>query len=300
MKEVITTFFKSLKLYFGSFPSFLKYMSFPALGQILGLLWILWAAYFYINFLPQLMKYSVFNSYAVIFLVLLIITLPGLFVMLKAFWEYLVAYGAINSMLDGLIKSGYVYDFPAHNEVITRKTSKFIGIWLVISLLATIFSFPLLIIFGAIVFVYFILVFQVFVFEPDENLFNCFKRSFQIIKGKFGKTFILMLLVGGFTMYVLPLLVNYIFEYAKITKYLAIPFDRITSLLPLEEINKNLPFRLTSLMVAQYFVQSIINLIIIYYTLPLRSICWGLWYKQNVKAKSKIDKRLLKRAEGKD
>ena len=300
MKEIFEVFFKSIKLYFGSFPSFLKYMSFPVFGQLLGLFWILGITYLYINYLPLLMKHSIFTNYAIIFFTLILITLPGLFVMLKAFWDYIVAYGAINSMIDGLIKSGYVYDFPAHNEVVIRKTPKFISIWLIISFIGTICMFPLLLIVGAILFVYFILVFQVFVFEPDENAFNCFKRSFQIIKGKFGKTFILMLLIGGFTMFLLPGLANYSLEYAKLTKYLAIPFDNLTNLLPVEEINKILPYRVNSLMLAQMFVQSVINFIIIGFTLPIRTICWGLWYKQNAKAKAKIDKRILKRAEGKE
>lgn len=298
MKETFKIFWQALNLYFSNFLNFFKYMAFPVFGQIAGLLWIFGITYAYINFLPNMIKNNALNNFSVIFFILLIITLPGLFIMLKAFWEYLVAYGAINSMLDGLVKSGRVYDFPAHNEVITRKTAKFVGLWLVISFLTLIAIIPVFWIFGAILFIYWILVFQVFVFEPDENIFGCFKRSFQIIKGKFGQTFILLLIIMIFINGFIPFVFEKVLTLSKVLYFLVIPFDSIAMLLPIEEINKHLPNEITSLMIAKEIVLSFINFIILGITLPLRSICWGLWYKKNVKAKSKIDKRLLQRAEG--
>ena len=286
MKNAFTIFFKSLELYFSNFLNFFRYMAFPVFGQIFGLIWICIASYAYISFLPKMMQTEVFNNFATIFLVLFLITLPGLFILLKAFWDYLVAYGAVNSMLDGLIKSGTVYDFPAHNEVITRKTAKFIGLWLAISLLTLVAIFPLFWIFGAVLFIYFILVFQVFVFEPDESIIGCFKRSFALIKGKFLHTFVLMLLIGGLSMWALPAMITKISESLKVIYFLAIPLDGFASLLPLEEINKHLPNHLNSLIVAQGMVSSFISFIIVGITLPLRTICWGLWYKDNMKQKT--------------
>ncbi|MBR1753469.1 hypothetical protein IJ732_01415 [bacterium] len=299
MKEIFKIFWQSLKLYSGNFTSFLRYMAFPVFGQVLGLLWIIGISFAYITYLPKMLQNNLMNNFSIIFLILLLITLPGFFVMLKAFWEYLVAYGAINSMLDGLIKSGRIYDFPAHNEVITRKTAKFIGVWFVISILTLIALIPIFWIFGAILFVYWILVFQVFVFEPDEGVIGCFKRSFQIIKGKFGQTFLLLLLIGLFTNWFLPFICEQFLSITKILGYLAIPFDSVTVLLPLSEINRKIPTEINSLMLAKQIVLSFANFIILGLTLPMRSICWGLWYKKNVKAKSKIDKRLLQRAEEK-
>lgn len=300
MKEIFELFWKALNLYFSNFLSFLRYMAFPVFGQITGFLWIIGITYIYIvNFLPNILQNNALNNFSVIFFILFLITLPGLFIMLKAFWEYLVAYGAINSMLDGLVKSGRVYDFPAHNEVITRKTAKFVGLWLLISILSIIGLIPIFWIFGAILFVYWILVFQVFVFEPDENIFGCFKRSFQLIKGKFGKTFLLLLIIGIFTNLFLPFVVEQILNFTKLISILVIPFDSIAILLPIAEINKHLPNEINSLIIAKQLVLSFFNFIILGMTLPLRSICWGLWYKKNIKAKSKIDKRLLQRAEGK-
>lgn len=282
---VLNIFFKSVTIYFQNFTSFFKYMAFPVFGQIAGIVWILAISFCYINYLPELMgKSSIMSNFSVILAVFLLITLPGLFVTLKAFWDYLVAYGAINSMLDGLIKSGRLYDFPAHNEVVTRKSAKFIAIWLLISIMSIIAIIPIFWIFGIIFFIYFILVFQIFIFEPEESVFGCFKRSLEIIKGNWGKTFLLAILIGIFTNWFLPFVVNKTLELLSIIKFLAIPVDGITTLLPIKEINDSLSIqnRLTSLEISTAIVSGFSTFIITGLTLPMRSICWGLWYKNNV------------------
>lgn len=282
---VLNIFFKSVTIYFQNFTSFFKYMAFPVFGQIAGIVWILAISFCYINYLPELMgKSAIMSNFSVILAVFLLITLPGLFVTLKAFWDYLVAYGAINSMLDGLIKSGRLYDFPAHNEVVTRKSTKFIAIWLLISIMSIIAIIPIFWIFGIIFFIYFILVFQIFIFEPEESVFGCFKRSLEIIKGNWGKTFLLAILIGIFTNWFLPFVVNKTLELLSIIKFLAIPVDGITTLLPIKEINDSLSIqnRLTSLEISTAIVSGFSTFIITGLTLPMRSICWGLWYKNNV------------------
>lgn len=292
---VLNIFFKSVTIYFQNFTSFFKYMAFPVFGQIAGIVWILAISFCYINYLPELMgKSSIMSNFSVILAVFLLITLPGLFVTLKAFWDYLVAYGAINSMLDGLIKSGRLYDFPAHNEVVTRKSAKFIAIWLLISIMSIIAIIPIFWIFGIIFFIYFILVFQIFIFEPEESVFGCFKRSLEIIKGNWGKTFLLAILIGIFTNWFLPFVVNKTLELFSIIKFLAIPVDGITTLLPIKEINDSLSIqnRLTSLEISTAIVSGFSTFIITGLTLPMRSICWGLWYKNNVvKSSNKKSKK---------
>lgn len=282
---ILNIFFNSVTIYFQNFTSFFKYMAFPVFGQIAGIVWILAISFCYINYLPELMgKSAIMSNFSVILAVFLLITLPGLFVTLKAFWDYLVAYGAINSMLDGLIKSGRLYDFPAHNEVVTRKSAKFIAIWLLISIMSIIAIIPIFWIFGIIFFIYFILVFQIFIFEPEESVFGCFKRSLEIIKGNWGKTFLLAILIGIFTNWFLPFVVNKTLELLSIIKFLAIPVDGITTLLPIKEINDSLSIqnRLTSLEISTAIVSGFSTFIITGLTLPMRSICWGLWYKNNV------------------
>ena len=82
----------------------------------------------------------------------------------------------------------------------------------------------------------------------------------------------------------MPFVVNKTLELLSIIKFLAIPVDGITTLLPIKEINDSLSIqnRLTSLEISTAIVSGFSTFIITGLTLPMRSICWGLWYKNNV------------------
>lgn len=304
--SVFGIFAQGVKLYFSNLPSFLKYMAFPVLGQLLGIFLVLLASFFYAQNLPKwIVDGGLFDNFEMIFLVLFIITLPGLLIFAKAFWDYLVAYGAVNSMLDNMLKSGKVYDFPAHTELITRRTGSFVGLWFLFGLFTAVGLFPLFWVIAGILYVYFILIFQVFTFEPDKNPIACFHKSMIIIKGNFAKTVGLMLLVGGLTYWILPELIKFLFEFANLIGFLAIPFDIWATQLPINELNAMLEktptaYQITSLWIAKTFVSSFLGYIVIAFTLPLRSICWSLWYKSLNKAEVKLDKKILDRAEKKD
>lgn len=297
-------FGQSLELYFKNFVSFMKYMAFPVLGQILGIILILIASFAYTQGLTTLVTPGgLFDNFSMIFLGLFLITLPGLIILIKAFWDYLVAYGAINSMLENMLKSGKVYDFHAHNEVITRRSASFGALWVLLALMGLIGIIPFFWVIAGILFIYFILVFQVFTFEPDKSPFGCFKKSTIIIKGNFWRTVGLATLIGGLTYWLFPKIIDVIFEFISLTSFLAIPFDSWAQQLPISEINKMLlqsPFayQLTSLMIAKSIVSFFLSYIVTCFTLPLRSICWALWYKNLNKGEVKLDKRILERAEG--
>ena len=62
---------------------------------------------------------------------------------------------------------------------------------------------PVFWIFAGLFFVYFILVFQVFTFENGLSPVGYFKRSMFLIKGKFGRTFLLMAILTIFTYVIL-------------------------------------------------------------------------------------------------
>lgn len=300
--SVFGIFTQGVKLYFSNLPSFLKYMAFPVLGQILGILLTLIASFIYAQNLPGwITKGGLFDNFSMIFIVLFIITLPGLLIFAKAFWDYLVAYGAVNSMLDNMLKSGKVYDFPAHTEFITRRTAGFVGLWILFGLFTFIGIFPLFWVIAGILFVYFILVFQVFTFEPDKSPLGCFKKSMIIIKGNFSRTVGLMMLVGAFTYWILPEGIKFLFNLANIIGFLAIPIDIWATQLPIDEINAMLiktptAYQITSLWIAKSVVEASLGYIVICFTLPLRSICWALWYKNLNKAEIKLDKKILDRA----
>lgn len=304
--SVWAIFFEGVKLYFSNFPSFFKYLAFPVFGQIVGILLTFGATFLYIEKLPALISSGgVFNNFSMIFLLLIAISIPGLFIFMKAFWDYLVAYGAINSMVENMVKSGRIYDFDAHTELITRRTPSFIVLWILFGIFALDAMFPLLWIIGIILFVYFVLIFQVFTFEPDKSAMACFRKSMEIIKGNFARTFGLMILVWLLTYIIFPELIKFAFDFVNFIGFMAIPVDIWANQLPIKDINAllsttPLTYQLTSLMIAKFVVSGFLGYIVICMTLPLRSICWTLWYKNLNKGETKLDKKILDRAEAKD
>lgn len=122
-KTPLGIFIESIGLYFSNFDKFVKYMTFPVLGQVGGLLLVLILTMIYTKHIPQI------ENINILILLSILVTLPGLLIFTKAFWEYLVAYGAVNSMLDNMLKSGKVYDFDAHTELIKRRSVPFVGLW---------------------------------------------------------------------------------------------------------------------------------------------------------------------------
>ena len=322
----LNLFMEAVGLYFSNFGKFMKYMTFPVLGQIIGLLLVFIITYFYTQYMPPLMEnFPALNNFNVLILISIIITLPGLAIFCKAFWEYLVAYGAINSMCDNMQKSGKVYDFDAHTELIKRRTWPFICLWLLFSIFYFIALCPLFWVVCGILTVYFILIFQVFTFEPELSPVACVKRSLEIIKGHFFSTFTLLALVGALTYICIPQIFIKIFDSCGINHFLAnaiIPFTSLIPMFSLEQYGINSPSEFD---VASFTIHTFLAQIIIQYTLPLRSILWSLWYKEcsgkQVERKitskkrpseklmesshkkygtKKLDKNILKRASEKD
>lgn len=296
-------FWQGSKLYFTNFGSFFKYMAFPSFGQVLGIVLILFASYFYtLNLQKIIVPGGIFDNFLIIFLILFLVTLPGLFILIKAFCDYLVAYGAVNSMLDNMLKSGKVYDFHAHTELVARRGGTFAWLWVLLALFGLIGFIPLFWVIAGILSVYFVLIFQVFVFEPDKSAIGCFKKSTSIVKGNFARTLGLMALLGALTYWILPELVKFLATFMNIVTFLAIPFDGWARQLPIDETNKllsqwNIAYQLDSLTIAKSMVEMFLAYIVTCLTLPLRSICCALWYKNLNKEEIKLDKRILDRAE---
>ena len=315
--SILKILLEGVKIYCTNFLQFTGYMAFPVLGQLLGMELIFGLAGVYTANLPVLIEKSpAFNNFTTIVVCVILITVPGMIIFLKAFWDYLVAYGALNSMADSAMNTGKVYDFPAHNAVITQKTFKFVALWFIVGLLSVLALNPFFIIIAAVFFIYFILVFQVFTFEEDVSVIGCFKRSLQIIKGNFARTFILMCIIGLFTHYLFVEGFSVFFDLTKVTEFLTKPFENwAMTNLPLDGFNNwllNLNPRaeiLTPTKVAQILIYQIAFFIVTGFTLPFRSICWTLWYKAlgNSSEKTdrktvvkKLDKNILKRAKKKE
>lgn len=318
--SLINVLIEAIKIYGLHFFQFTKYMLFPVFGQVFGIALILLLSSVYVAKLPELMsKYEFFNNPSSVLLCVMLITVPGMVIFLKAFWDFLVAYGALNSMAESAVNTGKVYDFPAHNAVVTNRTFKFVGLLFVISLMFIIGVIPFVWILSGILFVYFILVFQVFTFEPDASIYDCFKRSMLLVKGNFAKTFVIMAFVAFFTHYLFVEGFSVLFDLTRISQLLGSIFEPwIEQNIPLNNfndvaININPRFDIiTPAKISGYFILIIAGFIVTGLTLPLRSICWTLWYKtlcknsgssdskpRTVRAK-KLDKNILKRAQGEE
>ena len=284
-KTPLGIFAESIGLYFSNFDKFVQYMSFPVLGQIAGLGLVLLITFFYTQNLPNLIeKYPALNNFNTLILLSIIITLPGLAIFIKAFWDYLVAYGAINSMLDNMLKSGRVYDFDAHTELVKRRSVPFVGLWFLFGIFSILAICPLFWVVCGILAIYFVLVFQIFTFEPELSPAGCVKRSLNLIKGHFASTFMLMTFVGLLTYLFIPQIVIKLFDIGNINNFFANLIMPIVNQLPdlnlqmygLPEISKE--------NIALFTIQTFVAQILIQYTLPLRSILWSMWYRELAKA----------------
>ena len=234
-----------------------------------------------------------------------------------------------------MLRSGKVYDFDAHTELIKRRTIPYVGLWFLFGIFSLIAIIPFFWVPCAVFAIFFVLIFQVFTFEPEQSPIGCVRRSLELIKGHFASTFMLFALIGALTYILIPQIFSVFFEVSKLTEVFSkftLPFIEA---LPLDGINNFLLSigmgNLDLKVLATFAVTSTIAQIVIQYTLPLRSILWGMWYKElngvnlavvkdsksskkstkrpseklmeesNKKfAKKKIDKNILKRAMEKD
>lgn len=321
--SILSVLLESVRVYGANIWPFTRYMLFPVFGQLIGLALIFGLASVYTAKLPELIStYAFFNSFSSIVLCVILITVPGMLLFLKAFWDFLVAYGALNSMAESAINTGKVYDFPAHNAVVTNRTFKFLALWFVISILAVIASFPLIWLIGGIFFIYFILVFQVFIFEPNSSIYDCFKRSMLLIKGNFARTFIILAVVAFFTHYLFVEGFSVFFDLTKLSGLLGGIFENwVQGNISLDNFNNymiNINPRfdvITPSKIAGMFVYQIVFFIVTGLTLPLRCVCWSMWYKvlsrdysssavskkpTNARGRKQLDKNIIRRATQKE
>ena len=290
---------EGIKIYFTNIDKFLTYMLFPVFGQLIGILLSFGLS---LGFANQIVA-RVDNPW-IAFLLVLLLAIPGLLVFVKAFWDYMVAYIALNSMTEGAISTGKVYDFQSHNEVATRRTWAFVLLLLAVGILSSIGSGIFFIIPASIIWIYFILVFQIFTFEPDLKIHEHFQRSFLLIKGHWFRTCALMLILAFFSIFIITQGVSVVFDYLNLSNKICMLFDPISSELPIALTNELLTLLkqpiITTKMISEMFYYSILSAIIMGLTLPIRSICWTLWYmnltdlelkKQNSGKKSKKQKQ---------
>ncbi len=269
--------FEGLKIYFLNIDKFFLYMLFPVFGQIIG---IALAMGLSLSLMQTVVEKTDNALTALLYVILLAV--PGLLIFAKAFWDYMVAYVALNSMTEGAVTTGKVYDFQSHNEVATRRTMSYVVFLLVICALSSVASTIFFIVPGFIVWIYLILVYQVFTFEPDLNITDILKRSFLLVKGSWFRTLAILAILTFFSIFIITQGVIVIFDFLNITNWICSILDEYTSMFPLELVNEILEYCnlqiITPTMISHLILTSALSFVVAGLTLPIRSICWTLWY----------------------
>ncbi len=284
--NVMKIFFSGIKIYFLNFNKFFKYMAFPVLGQIIGISIIFTAAYFFTLKVETITKLSpIFDNILFVFILLLVIALPGFFIFCKAFWDYLISMLALNSMASNIIEGATLDDTSIHVDMARRRSFSYILLLLILSIIYSIGSFPLFWVIFAIAAVYLCLVFQVFALEEDSSPIDAISLSISFVKYNFGRTLFLLILLFISTYWIIPAIISWGFEAGNLAGFLSYPAEQFIKLLPLSDVNNTLssyhiPLKLESYEIAKSVVLSVVSFAVIGFTLPLRSICCTILYKQ--------------------
>lgn len=274
--------YEGIKIYISNIDKFVLYMLFPVFGQVAGLALTFGLT---IGLADKVAQKA--NSMTTAMLYIFLLALPGLLVFIKAFWDYMVAYVALNSMTQGALTTGRVYDFQSHREVATRRALKYIGFLMVIGLLSLSLSLctivPILgLIPPLIIWIYLILVYQIFTFEEDLSIKDCFTRSYDLVKGDWGRTFFLMIILAFFSIYIITIGITVIFDLFNLTSKISSIFNIVGNSLPLDYVNKALNYLHLKTITVEYISETIftciLGTIVAGLSLPIRSICYTLWY----------------------
>lgn len=293
-KNVFEIFMEGLGIYLKHSPTLMKYMFFPVFGQLFGII---------LSFALSLgFAYTIgskISDTTLSFSITMALAIPGLIIFAKAFWEYLIAYVSICSMTENTIKSGRIYDINAHKKVATmsKRMGDFITLWLLFGLFTLVAIFPPMWIIAIVAFVFICLIFQVFTFEKNLSVIDCFKRSANLVVRDFGGTVGLLLILGIGTYFLLPKITEFLLTLIQAVNLFAMLLEpMIANILPIENWNSAFEalgqnYMITSLEVAKMTISSAISWFVVSITLPLRSICFTLWYKQLSIAEIKSKKK---------
>ncbi len=279
-------FFNGIKLYFLNFEKFFKYMAFPIFGQIVGISLIFFASYiFTIHISAFTTKSPVFDNIPLVFLVLILLTLPGFFIFCKAFWDYMIAIAALNSMASTLLEGGSLEDTGMHAELIKRRSGSYILLLLLLTIIYLILSVPILWGLLVIAFVYLSLSFQVFALEEEKGAFEAIKTGINLVKFNFIKTSLLLILLGILTYWLLPGLISWGFDKGDLVGFFSYPVEQYVRLLPLDDLNNmlhsfHMPITIKSYDIAKAVVLSCVSFVVTGFTLPIRSLCCTNLYKE--------------------
>jgi len=269
-------FFTSVKVYFLYLDKFVKYLMFPVFGQIFGLIALFIVAYlFTVNMTTLGEKIPFLLSERNLLITYCCCLAPFFVIFLKAFYEYLIAFSALNSVCYIITPKKKVQEisFDTHNEAIERRIFHYIVLLFLFTLISIILTVPVSWIFIP----FFVLVFQVFALEQSAGARYSISRSVDLVKGHYLQTLIAIILVVLFTYIFIPELFIWAFNYFKITQYLVIPVEKFLSAMPIDFDSVNamlkanmMPMTLEITECSKKIVDATIYTIFIMFTLPLR------------------------------
>lgn len=300
--EVFNIFFTGIKLYFQYLDKFMIYLLFPVLGQVVGLVLILFITYLYATNIPNLMTTFVFlDNVLAAFTLLLLFTLPAFFLFCKAFYDYLIAMAALNSMANNISSKGKNKNLETgvHVELVKRRAFSYILLMLVLGIIYTVGMLPFFWVILIVFLVYSSLTLQVFTLEENTGPISAIKRSFALVKNNFWTTTLLLILLLAFTYFILPQLIVWAFDQVEMIYYLSIPAEKYFGLLPIDSINQvlqtyNIKYELEAYEMTRSFVISFVYFVVVAFTLPLRSCCCTLLYKKLDDEKIEENRKLNK------
>jgi hypothetical protein len=303
---VLGIFFTGIKTYFLYLDQCAKYLAFPVFGQLLSVAVMFTLTYYFNTNVDNIKNLAPFlNNDTIPYAIFWIVLLPFLIIFVKALYEYIIAFSALNILFFTVSHKKKVkdIDFKANNKVIERKLIHYILLMLLVTILLIV---PPLIFVAPLIWVFLCLCFQVFAFENDINAFKAVSRSIELVKGNVIATIILLLLVTALTYWFLPVLFLWAFNKISFTYFLIGRLEAFLQLISFENINNVLALAnisLTPLSVAKDMAEGIIISVIIAFTLPYRCCCFTELYRlydyEKIKEFSKESDEIISRATGK-
>lgn len=301
--DILNLFIEGVKLYFKNLPKFLKYMAFPVLGQLLSVFLIFTTVHLFANNVEKLIYINpALNNVVVLLTVMLILIIPSFMIFFASFCKYIVAMGALNSMANNIISGAKLENLSIHNDTVNRRMGTFLGLLFVLSLISLLMVVPFIFLIMLILMIFLCLSFQVFALEENLKTVGILKKSVKMVKTNFLKTTFLLFLLWFFTYYLIPEIFNLTLNNLGLYKYLIAPIVEFCKDLPLNEleqtintiysaVNNTTTFTFDINSLAEKIVAMILTSVIIGFTLPLRSICCTLLYK-NIEIKKLKEKKL--------
>ncbi len=304
--DVFLIFFSSIKTYFLYLDQCVKYLLFPIFGQLISLIILFTIVYYFNTNIDNIRNISAFfEDDKHLFVIYSLTLLPFLIVFIKAVYDYIIAFCALNLLFYTVSNKKKVkdIDFSANRKVIERKIINYVILMFLVTFLLIV---PPLIFVAPIIWVFLSLSFQVLSFENDISGQRAISRSIELVKGNVIPTVILLLLCSIVTYWFLPSMFIWACEKLSLITFMIGRIETFVNLLSLDSLNELLSiinFKLDSLTIAKYMAENVVTLIVIAFTLPFRCCCFTQLYKlydsEKIKDFSKESDEIIVRATGK-